>query len=134
MAYNDVNLTPIDPTDATWALTWVRLYLRDTDASAELFSDAELTAVLTATSQDLPVGQPADEQTTYYRPHQAAADIIRNDPDRKMQERLMSWSATYRRPEEIARGIIASGAFIDRAIYDAAGEYPDRGSTLDAVF
>lgn len=134
MAYDASDLEWISPTWKKWALAWLRLFLRDTDASTELFSDDELNAVLTATSQDLPVGAAAADQTTYYRPHQAAADLIRNDPDRKMQERLLSWSATYRSPDEIARGIIAAGAFIDAAIYDAEGVYPDRGGTLDPVF
>lgn len=134
MPYDSSDLTPIDTTDAAWALAWTRFYLRDTDDAAEVFTDAEITAVLTATSQDLPVGVDAADQATYYRPHQAAADLIRSDPDLKMQERLLSWSATNRSPDAIARGILAAGRWIDDAIDDAAGVYPERGGTLDPVF
>lgn len=132
MAYDASDLAPIDTTDKAWALAWTRFWLRDTDDNAEVFTDTELNAVLDATSQDLPAN--ADSPTTYYRPHQAAADLLESDPDRKVMERLMSWQGQYRSAEQVARAILAMGAWVDDAIFDAAGVYPDRGTTLDPVF
>lgn len=134
MAYDPTRLAPIDTTDKLWALAWARFWLRDTDGDAELFSDTEVSAVLDATSQDLPAGAAAADQTTYYRPHQAAADLIENDPDRKVSERLLSWQGQYRSAEQVARSILASGDWVDEEIRSVAGEYPNRGGTLDPVF
>lgn len=132
MAYDPTALAPIDTTSKMWALAWTRFFLRDTDGTTEVYSDTELAGVLDATAQALPVG--ATSPTTYYRPHQAAADLIEGDPDRKVMERLMSWQGQYRNAEAVARAILAAGAWVDDAIHDAAGVYPERGGTLEAVF
>lgn len=134
MPYVEGDLTPNDTTSEAWALAWLRFYLRDTDDDAEVYTDTELTAWLEATAQVLPVNADAADQDTYYRPHQAAADIISGDPDRKIMERILSWQGEYRPAEQVARGILAAGAWIDALIHDAADVYPDRGGTLEAVF
>lgn len=134
MPYVEGDLQPHDTTDTAWGLAWLRFYLRDTYDAAEIYTDTELLAWLNATSQDLPAAAAVADQTTYYRPHEAAAQIISGDPNRKVMERILSWQGEYRAPEQIAGGIRAAGAWIDALIEDAADEYPDRGGTLEPVF
>lgn len=133
MAYDPTALAPTDTTSKMWAIAWTRFFLRDTD-EVEVYSDTEIAAVVDATSQALPRFAEAGSQTTHYRPQKAAADLIESDPDQKVQEALLSWSATNRSPGQIARGIMAAGAWVDEAIFDAAGEYPVRGGTIEPVF
>ena len=127
MAYDSTKLALADATSAVWALAWTRFFLRDT-STPEAFTDAELNAVLAAhafTSED---------DDVYYRPHVAAAALIRSDPDRAMSEGLLGANITNRDPASVARSIRAAGAWVDDLIELAAGERPPTGRTLVPVF
>jgi len=130
MTYNEDNLTPTNLTTSAWAIAWTRFYLRDTSATPE-FSDAEVTAVLTATGFT-----PAreDDDNLYYRPHMAAAQLIEAAPDRAIRESLLGASVDLRNPEAIARSIRRAGRWIDDAITTATSEKPTGSRQLTPVF
>ncbi len=127
MAYNSGDLTPIDTTNANWGLAWTRFFLHDTDDANELFTDAELSAVLEARSW-------AYDSVTYYRPHLAAGDLIEADPDRAITESTLGASFTSRSPSSIARTVRKAGAWVDEAIEDVAGRKPASHLTLTPRF
>jgi hypothetical protein len=132
VAYTEANLTPIDTTAVAWALAWTRFLLHDTDSSNEIYSDTELTAVLTAHAFVHEDG--AGVETTYYRPHVAAAHLIATDPDRATSESLLGSSVTVQSPGSLARSIRSRNAWIDDAIEELTEERPPTGRTLTAVF
>lgn len=127
MPYDDTDLSGSDATVAAWALAWARFYLRDTSVTDPEYSDAELTAVLTATAWE-------HDSVTYYRPHVAAANIVLGDPDRASSESVLGNSVTLRGASAVANGIRSAGAWVDALISTAAGVTPPSGRTLEPRF
>lgn len=123
MAYDPSSLTSTDTTSLDWALAWTRFLLHDTDASNEIFSDTELTAVLTVHSSK-------GNGSTYYRPHVAVSNLMVTDPDRATSESLLGSSVTVQSPGSLARAIKSRNRWIDDAIEAASGERPTSGRTL----
>lgn len=126
MPYDPGNLQPSDPTDAAWALAWVRFLTRDTAVTPER-ADAELTALLTATAW-------VHDGSTYYRPHWAAATLVEGDPDRPDAESTLGASVTNRNADGLARSIRRAGAWVDDLIEAATGLRPPTGRTLDVTW
>lgn len=108
----------IDPTDLAWAIALVRSITRDqTEPYAR--SDLEVATVLAGTAF---VAYPGlTTEATYYRPHVAAASIIRSDPDRAISESIDNASQTVRSPEEVARAIMRAYEWVDKVIEDVSG-------------
>lgn len=121
MAYDPTVLSPIAVKDAAWALNTLRMILRDT-TSPERFTDDELSAALEL--RTFTVENDAGENVVYYRPHVAAAALVRTDPNRAIQESVDNASETRQRPGAIASGILRDYARIDDLIYDDSGERP----------
>lgn len=120
--YDESALTPLDPTDLTWAIAWARCFLRDR-VTPFVYTDTELAAALTAHAF-LSGGD------TYYRPHVTVANLITTDPDRATSESLLGASITTRSPASIALGVRVSGRWVDDVIQNEAGERPPSGRTL----
>lgn len=127
MAYDPTKLALADATSAVWALAWARFMLKDT-STTEVYSDTELTAVLAATAFT------AEDDTVYYRPHVAAANLVKSDPDRALSEGLLGASITNRDPGAVARAIRAAGRWVDDLIETDSEERPPTGRTLVPVF
>jgi hypothetical protein len=127
VAYDQSVLAAADATDLAWAIAWTRFLLKDT-STTETYSDTELTAVIKAAAFT------AEDDTIYYRPHVAAANLVRSDPDRALSEGLLGASITNRDPASVARSIRTSNAWVDDLIESAADERPPSGRTLLAVF
>jgi hypothetical protein len=127
VAYDQSVLADADATDLAWAIAWTRFLLKDT-SSTETYSDTELTAVIKATAFT------AEDDTIYYRPHVAAANLIRSDPDRALSEGLLGASITNRDPVSVARSIRNNNAWVDDLIEAASDERPTTGRTLLPVF
>lgn len=108
----------IDPTDLAWAVDLVRSITRDQELPYSR-SDIEIATLLAGTAFVAHPGLP--EETTYYRPHIAAASIIRSDPDRAISESIDNASQTVRTPEEVARGIVKAYSWVDAVIESASG-------------
>lgn len=129
MAYDETDLAPTTTTSVAWALSWVRFWLRDTDAALELWSDTEITARLEADAW-------THDGTKHYRPHVTAGALLEADPDRATSESTLGASLQTRRPEAIARTIRRQGKWVDDAIQDADpdNERPPSHLTLTPRF
>lgn len=110
--YDPANLTPIDPTNLTCALTWVRYFLRDTGPDPQ-YVDAELTAALMLGALRDNGTIPA---TLYYRPHALAASLLTGEVGGLSKYRLGDLEETYRDPSGVAAAILAQGAAWDDLI------------------
>ena len=130
MAYDLSTLLPTDVTSEAWAVSLVRLYLRDRESPFE-YADAELATFLNAYAFTTEV---SGVDVTYYRPHVTAAAIIDTDPDRAVSESLLSASVGLRTPDSLARAIRRSGRWIDDLIETASDARPPSGLTLTPVF
>lgn len=126
MPYDTSKLQAADPTDIEWGLAWVRHLLRDT-AAPYAWQDAELYATLQATAWQ-------HEGTTYYRPHEAAAQILETDPDRPLAESTLGASVTNRDARQLAAAMRRAGAWVNDLIADAAGTRPPSRRTLEVVW
>ena len=118
--YNTTHLALNDPSDATWALAYVRFALRDkpNDASAYpagSLDDDELNAVLTARKLTDLMANGGDG-TDYYVPHQVAAEIIEANPEFVERFSVSGYSEQVRSADSIARGIRRAGRWIDASI------------------
>ncbi len=117
----------LDPTDLTWAIQLVRSITRD---ATEPFQrgDLEIATLLAGTSF------LTTDDVTYYRPHVAAAAIVRSDPTFAISESIDNASQTVRDPEAIARGILRAYAWVDDVIERITGEVGFGSRTFRVVF
>jgi len=118
-SYDVTALAPLDPTDETWALATARRFLRDTPNQTgafhpRSFMDVELVAQATLDSV-------AYDGTVYFRPHVAAANLLRSNPERVLSFSGAGYSETYAEAEKLARAILKAGVGIDDAINELAG-------------
>lgn len=122
MAYDEASLNPFDPVSLSWAVAFLRFLLRDTVSPLE-FADAELSATL---------GLQAFEAggVVYYRPHVAAAIMIRSDPERAIIERVDNVSVHKPDPNALAVNLVNSWSAIDDAIAELAGVRPPGGNRV----
>jgi hypothetical protein len=130
--YDPASLDPIDPTSFTWALAWARRLAGDvpTDGGAwplHSMHDEEWAAWLRATAMDV-------DGTLYYRPHAAAAAVIRSHPAWATRLSIAGVFQEGRTPDEIAAAILAAGAWIDDTIQRLTGRNPTTGRTLWPAF
>lgn len=118
--YETVDLALNDPTDADWALAYVRFALRDkpNDASAYppgTLDDAEINALLEATKvQDVTAN--GGDDAYYYQPHKVAADLLVSNPGWVTRWSVPGASEEYRRPGDVAAGILRAGRWIEKSI------------------
>ena len=116
--YDPTQLIPHDPTSLAWALAWARRFAGDVPpwrpGSQE---DEEWQAWLTATALVV-------NDTTYYRPHEAAARALEADPNRLRALNLAGVTQQYREPHEAAAAIRRGGAWVDELIGAATGRMP----------
>lgn len=126
MAYDESLLSPIDPASIEWATAFTRFLLRDTSEPYSLAS-AEVRATLETTAVTV-------DEATYYRPHMAAAALIRSDPDRVVSERIDNASAEYVNPAVLAARIERDWSSIDDRIKALSGVNPGGGRTFRAVW
>jgi hypothetical protein len=89
--------------------------------------DEEWAAWLRATAMD--VGG-----TIYYRPHAAAAAVIRSNPAWATRLSIAGVFQEGRTPDEIATAILTAGAWIDDTIQRLTGRNPSTGRTLWPAF
>jgi len=130
--YDPASLDPIDPSSLTWALAWARRLAGDvpTEGGAwplHSMHDEEWEAWLRATAMD--VGG-----TLYYRPHVAAAAVIRSNPAWASRLSIAGVSQEGRMADEVAAAILAAGAWIDDTIQRLTGKIPPSERTLWPAF
>jgi len=118
-SYDVAALAPLDPTDETWALATARRFLRDTPNATgafhpRSFMDVELVAQATLDSV-------AYEGTVYFRPHVAAANLLRANPERVLSFSAAGYSETHADAEALAKAILTAGQGIDDLINELAG-------------
>jgi hypothetical protein len=89
--------------------------------------DEEWTAWLNATSMSV-------SGTTYYRPHVAAAAVIRSNPAWATRLSIAGVTQEGRTADEVAGAILAAGAWIDDTIQRLSGKIPPSGRTLWPAF
>jgi hypothetical protein len=89
--------------------------------------DEEWAAWLKATALEV-------DGTTYYRPHAAAAAVIRSNPAWASRLSIAGVFQEGRAPEEIATAILAAGAWIDDTIQRLSGKIPPSGRVLWPAF
>jgi hypothetical protein len=70
----------------------------------------------------------------YYRPHIAAAAVIRSNPAWASRLSIAGVFQEGRAPDEIAAAIQAAGAWIDDTIQRLTGRIPPSGRTLWPAF
>lgn len=116
----------IDPTDITWALALVRSITRDTTEPHKR-TDLELAIILAGSGFTY-------DTVTYYRPHMAAAAIVRSDPTFAITESVDNASQTVRDPDDIARGILKSYSWVDNIIESVSGVIGFGARTFQVVF
>jgi hypothetical protein len=123
--YDPAKLAPVNLTSDVWALTYLRLALRDKPnelgawpvrgySDEELLVKLELSAVATSDAK-------------LYAPHRVAANIVLSNPEYIKSYSGGGFGETYRSAEEIAAGIIAEGAPLERLLPDAAGNTVELG-------
>ena len=116
----------IDPTDAGWALNLLRTMLRDT-AEPYAFESEYLASALE-------VHAFTHDEVMYYRPHAAAATIIRTDPDRLTSEGIDNVQATYQNPHIVAAALLREYRAIDRRIEALTGRPMPQGASFGVAF
>lgn len=128
--YDVAALSPLDPTDADWALATARRFLRDTPNETgafhpRSFADAELEAQLELDSVT------DDDDVRYYRAHVTAANLLRANPERVLAFSAGGYSESYADAEKLADAILAAGQGIDDLINELVGDNV-AGRTLQA--
>ena len=134
-SYDVTKLSPVALQDATWARTVARQMARDipNDGGAYpdySFQDEEWDFWIDATK----FVQPYDNTQIYYRPHVAVAFMMESNPSWSERIRIMMYMEYNRNVIEIAQAMRASGKWIDKAIYDTCGYWPELDSELKASF
>jgi len=119
--YSTSDLALNDPTDADWALAYVRFALRDkpNDASAypsDSLEDEEINAALTGNKL---VDDGVTPNVTYYQPHRVAADLLEGNPWWVTRFNAAGYSEELRDVSSIAKGLRRAGRWIDESITDS---------------
>lgn len=118
--YDLTDLALNDPTDATWALAYVRFALRDKPNEASAYpigslSDEELNALIDGMSLEDEYDGSAE---VYYPAHRIAARILASNPEFVQRWSAAGVSQEYRAAKDVARDIVSAGAWIDASISD----------------
>lgn len=111
------DLAENDPTDATWALAYVRFALRDKPNDADAWptlslQNEEINAALTA-------NKVTNDAVDYYPAHRIAARLLLSNPEWVQRYSAGGYSEEVRDASQIAREIVSAGAWIDAAISTA---------------
>ena len=117
---------PVDLTSLSWALAAAREMLRDT-IEPHSYSDSLLMLALGAHAIE-------HEDSTYYRPHAAAANTLLSDPERLRSETIDNATKSFMNPAHAASALLRAYAWIDDQIEDATGTDPRPSRTLRVVF
>ena len=112
--YDTTDLALNDPTDADWALAYVRFALRDkpNDASAWptlSLQDEEIEAQIEGMAL-------THDSVTYYPAHRIAAKLLLSNPEWVQRYSAGGYSEEVREASVIAKGIINGGSWIDASI------------------
>lgn len=115
--YNLTHFALNDPTDATWALAYVRFALRDKPNEATAYpidslSDEEINAALSAQA----LVDEGVTPVTYYPAHRVAAALVEGNPTWVERWSSAGVSEAFRDAAETAKAIIKAGRWIDQAI------------------
>lgn len=121
--YSTADLALNDPSDADFALAYVRFALRDkpNDAStypAASLDDEEINAALEAGKITDAIADGGDG-TSYYRPHLTAAELLQGNPEFVERFSAGGYSEQARSAGAIARGIRRQGRWIDASIRES---------------
>lgn len=115
--YDLNDLAANDPTDAGWALAYVRFALRDKPNEATAYpidslQDEEINAALEAQK----LTDTDDDETTYYPAHRVAAALLSGNPTWVNRWSSGGVSEEVRDAKTAAKAIIEAGRWIDAAI------------------
>jgi hypothetical protein len=118
--YDLTDLALNDPTDADWALAYVRFALRDKPNEATAYplgslTDEELEPLIAG----MALSDEVDGSTeTYYPAHRIAARILASNPEFVQRWSAAGVSQEYRAARDVARDIVTAGAWVDASISD----------------
>lgn len=121
--YSTTKLALNDPSDADWALAYVRFALRDKPNDASTFpsdslDDEEINAALEAAKITDTVANGGDG-TVYYEAHKVAARLLQGNPEWVSRFSAGGYSEERRSATEVAWSVKRAGKWIDASIIDS---------------